>query len=119
MLPPMMPESEARHPLPAEIAFKKKKLETFGSLPLSDPRLHSSPTIMSSNISCDSATPVRSTDGNPKVDTKPDSSVGLFGEGGYLWENIDISKAVWPLATWCFLTGYMSVFTLHSDRKNR
>jgi hypothetical protein len=37
---------------------------------------------------------------------------GMFGEGGYLWGDIDPPKAVWPLTTWCFLTGYMSVVRL-------
>jgi hypothetical protein len=41
--------------------------------------------------------------------TKSDQAAGLFGEGGYLWGNIDTTKATWPLAIWCFLTGYMFV----------
>lgn len=40
---------------------------------------------------------------------KNDRWAGFFGEGGYLWGNIDTTKAVWPMATWCFLTGFMSV----------
>src|SRR5882762_2341154 len=82
---------------------------------------------MSSNVSCDSTAPLRRTNGNPEVaaehqvnlsKNKRDQWAGFFKEGGYLWENIDTSKAVWPLATWCFLTGYMSVFLLHLGRKN-
>lgn len=33
----------------------------------------------------------------------------FFGEGGYVWEKIDPGRAVWSLAMWCFLTGYMFV----------
>lgn len=75
---------------------------------------------MASNVSCGSSTPLGGVDGNPDVDakrqnlenvlrSKSDQWNGLFGEGGYLWGNIDTAKAVWPLAIWCFLTGFMSV----------
>lgn len=107
--------SEARHSASdGNRTGRKKVLATVGSLFLSNPRLLSSLVNMTSNISCDSTTPVRSTDENQKVDRW----AGALGEGGYLWENIDTLKAVWPLATWCFLTGYMSVFILHLGTKN-
>lgn len=34
---------------------------------------------------------------------------GFFPDRGYLWGNIDPKRAMWPLATWCFLTGYMDI----------
>ena len=50
-----------------------------------------------------------------------DQWAGLFGEGGYLWGNIDPAKSAGPLTIWCFLTGYMSVvhFFLQRERNPR
>ncbi|KAF9652301.1 hypothetical protein BDM02DRAFT_3109291 [Thelephora ganbajun] len=74
---------------------------------------------MSPNTPWASSTPSCGADsGNPDVPTEPQEHVpnnksdqwaGLFGEGGYLWGDIDTAKAVWPLAMWCFLTGYMDI----------
>lgn len=44
---------------------------------------------------------------SPKQNT--DRWAVFFGERGYVWENIDPGRAMWPLAMWCFLTGYMFV----------
>lgn len=76
------------------------------------------PLTMTTNFPWVPSTPSFGVEGNPSVDAKhqehapknkSDRLAGLFGEGGYLWENIDTAKAVWPLTIWCFLTGYMSV----------
>ena len=68
------------------------------------------------------STSLHSVDGNSNTDAKRrgqtfidvisfkrDQWTGLFGEGGYLWGNIDPAQSAWPLTVWCFLTGYMSV----------
>ena len=75
---------------------------------------------MAPNALRDSPAPLRSVDENSNIDAKRMGQYqlpGLFGEGGYLWENIDPAKAVWPMTTWCFLTGYMSVFHFPLERK--
>ena len=75
---------------------------------------------MSSDASCDSLTPVRDAAGEPSANVKRqgrssttgiDDWAGFFGRGGYLWDSIDAAKAVWPMAVWCFLTGYLSVIS--------
>ena len=43
--------------------------------------------------------------------------VALFGEKGYVWENIDPGRATWSLAMWCFLTGYMFVIPFILDEE--
>lgn len=57
------------------------------------------------------STSIRSVDdrANLVLKNKTDQWVGLLGEGGYLWGNIDPAKAAGPMTIWCFLTGYMSV----------
>lgn len=80
--------------------------------------LLSSVHCMSSTVSCNSRTPVCNTEDNSVADAgrqerspknKIDQWTVSVVEKGYLWGNIDPARAVWPLATWCFLTGYMYV----------
>ncbi|KAF9788687.1 hypothetical protein BJ322DRAFT_1106658 [Thelephora terrestris] len=67
---------------------------------------------MSSAVSCDSRTPVCGPDGEPlerSSKSKIDQWTVAIVERGYLWGKINTAQAVWPLATWCFLTGYMDI----------
>ena len=108
-IPPVTP-SDARPRLMEKLRRSEPSVSSVPSsttspLPLS--------LTMPSKAPWDPSTRTRSVDESSNTDAKPKGQhrwTGLFGESGYLWENIDPAKAIWPMTIWCFLTGYMSVF---------
>jgi hypothetical protein len=81
----------------------------YGNQRLDPPVIPSPLFSMTPDSLPDPSTPLLRKPDPKMLKTKSDQAAGLFGEGGYLWGNIDTTKATWPLAIWCFLTGYMFV----------